>query len=117
MQRIFLYIGLILAIGLSACESDLDVPLPPHTPKLVVNAYLTPTEPAQVYVSRSIATLEKVEVEDLILKDATVEIWENDTKIQTLAFRDSAFVDSLVWNYPNIYAGTYENSDWYPESG
>ncbi|MEO0469958.1 MAG: DUF4249 family protein, partial [Bacteroidota bacterium] len=92
------YIILLLAsIILAACERDLDIPFPEHEARLVVNSYLSEDQDITVYLTRSYSTLDKVEKEDLWVKDATIQLKEDGVLVATLTYSDTVGVDSSAW--------------------
>lgn len=83
---------------LLACDPIIDVPLPEHESRLVVNAYLIEGQEILVDVSKSVGILDEDEPSLRLVKDATVQIIENDQVLNTPAFTDSM---------PNVF-----NPDW-----
>jgi hypothetical protein len=88
------YIIFLLALALltlSGCVSDLDIPLPEHTPRLVAQSELIPGEPFYVYLTRSYPIDERPTIAELLVSDATVEIWSEGNRLETLVYRDSVY--------------------------
>ena len=92
MYKYHIIFAIVLALC-SACEKSVDVQLPPHTPQIVVNARLSAGDSLQVYISRSYGPLEDVTVEDIILPDARVEVFDNEQSLGVLAYRDTLIDD------------------------
>lgn len=82
-----------------ACEKKLNIPLPEHDAKLVINSYLNPGSPLDVYVSRSFGLLENRD-QDYRIKDAVVELFEGDESLGMLTYRDTVVLDSLIYFQP-----------------
>lgn len=113
ISGIFL-LGIILL--LTACETDLEIPLPEHESKLVINAYLEAGKPFEVYLSRSYGILENAKIDDILVKNATVEILENSQVIATLQYRDTVIQND--WNPGVTYTlAKYYSPDMMVEAG
>ncbi|MEM7371870.1 MAG: DUF4249 domain-containing protein [Bacteroidota bacterium] len=85
------YIFLLTSVlfGATACQKALDVPLPEHKKRLVVNAFLTSGKSIDVYLTRSFGPLEDVDKLDLFVRGATVEILSNGEVVSTLTMQDT----------------------------
>lgn len=75
MNRLFQYIHttfflLSATILLTACEREVEIPLPPHEAKLVSNCIAVSERPFRVIVSRSFGMDEQVQEADIYLPDA-----------------------------------------------
>ena len=120
MKRIHLYILSVAILGvLSSCQKDLNVPMPEHTPRLVVNSFLDPGKPVDVYLSRSYGPLEDIDKLDLLIKDAVVEIWKDEQKLQTFTYQDTT-VDMFDFETGGTYQqqlGKYTDPDFRVEAG
>ncbi len=104
MYKFFCLFIVLLGL-LSACEKSVELPLPPHDPKIVVNARLSAGDSIEVYVSRSYGPLEDVDSENIQLTDATVEILDNGQSLGQLAYRDTTVQD--FWGSGEIILGKY----------
>ena len=100
---------LILCIGLLgavlACEQIVEEPLPPHTPSLVLYAFLEPGQPIDAYLSRSFGALDKLTIEQLIVDDAEASL-ETGGQTLPLTFRDTLY--TLPWLGTTQLTGKYE---------
>ena len=83
-----------LLLALSSCQKELDVPLPEHKKRLVVNAFLTAGKSLDVYLTRSYGPLEDVDKLDLFVKDATVEVYEAGSLLGKLNAQDTIVYES-----------------------
>lgn len=70
------------ALALTSCEMVVDVDLPPHQSKLVVNCLLTPDSLVKVEVYKSLSPLDRKDAVEV--KDATVVLLEDGVVIETL---------------------------------
>ena len=114
------YITLIWVAALfaTACERDLNVDLPPHQAKLVVNAFLDPETPFEIYLTRSYGPTEKIEEEELLISDAVVEVIGPDGSLGIMTYRDSSLIfPDFLGNDLVIPLGKYELPQVYPEPG
>lgn len=82
---------------LASCETSLEVDLPEHETKLVVNGIQKQGEPFLIHLSRSYGFQEVVSESALLVDDATVEIWENGSLLETLVFMDTMV--NPYWNW------------------
>ncbi|MEL6252993.1 MAG: DUF4249 domain-containing protein [Bacteroidota bacterium] len=94
------YIAIIFLSSLffSACQRDLNIPLPQHEPRLTLYAFLQAGEPIDLYVMRSFGILENLEDKDVAVADAKVELYKNGSLIDELQYKDTTFTDTL-WTY------------------
>ncbi|MEZ4777118.1 MAG: DUF4249 domain-containing protein [Bacteroidia bacterium] len=113
-----IYIFLILAVASAvvSCERDLEIPLPEHQSKLVINAYLYAGMPVDIYVTRSYGIIENVEIKDILVENARVEILEGDKVLDTLAYRDTTIQDPFGVA-KTIKLGKYYSETVKPEAG
>jgi len=89
MKYPFLFLSLLLT--LSACVSDLEIPIPDHEPMLVVECYLKADEAPYLYLSRSFGIQDNPETRDLLIPDAKVEVWSEGNLLSTLTYRDTVY--------------------------
>lgn len=99
---------------LSGCLTDLEIPLPSHEPVLAVECYLEADQAPYLYLSRSFGIQENPEPRDLLVPDATVEIWSNGNLLSTLTYRDTVY-DSF--NPRKYTTGRYHDSTLIIEAG
>lgn len=96
MKYFPIYISLIsLVFVFASCSKDLEIPLPQHEAKLTLYSFLTEDEPIDLYVTRSFGILEKVTVDDIAVKDATVELYKNDQLIDVMVYKDTMVQDTI----------------------
>ena len=99
MKKYFLYILALFTI--CACSQDLEVPFPKHQPKLTLNAFLVEGGGFNLLISRSFGTNEALgagdflDEEDLIIADATVEVWKEGKPFTTLHYADTLVIDTF----------------------
>lgn len=90
------FIALIsVCIFLCSCTTDLEIPIPEHEPKLTLYAFLTEDRPIDVYLSRSFGILEKITVEDVLVKDAKVEVFKNGQLVDEMVYIDTTIMDTV----------------------
>lgn len=95
IAHLCLCIGLLFQI---ACDPISVVKLPDHESRLTVNSYLVEGEEVLVDISKSVGILGETEPSLRLVKDARVELLENNRFVSSFSFIDSV---------PNIY-----NPDW-----
>ena len=94
MKTFCLLVTVVLTLS-SCLETVIDLELPPHEPKLVVNSSNFVGQHFKVYVSHSLDPLSTSNFE--FYSDATVTLFENGLVIDTLEFIDtSSFYQSNV---------------------
>jgi len=103
MKKSYLYLLPFLAILFSSCEKYLEVELPAHTPKFIVNAILEPGSPVLVFVTQSRGILQDSNFDPV--RDATVEIIEDGETSYFLEFRG---VEQRFWNVNGYVADEME---------
>ncbi|MBS9523289.1 DUF4249 domain-containing protein [Litoribacter alkaliphilus] len=77
--------ALFLLIGLASCERYLEVDLPAHTPRFVINTDLEAGRPATVFVSQTRGVLEESNFSPV--RDAKVEMIEDGEQAYPLSFQ------------------------------
>ncbi|MDP5170887.1 MAG: DUF4249 domain-containing protein [Bacteroidia bacterium] len=102
-MRRFIYL-LLIATLTQACETNVNVPLPPHTSRLVLNSFLSAGDSVRLFLTRSYGPLERVTIQDLLIEDATVRFWIDDVEMTTVDFRDS-IVDPFFGERSAYYVG------------
>ncbi|MFK7921733.1 MAG: DUF4249 domain-containing protein [Bacteroidia bacterium] len=113
MKQIPIYLLLATIVSLFACQTTLDIPLPPHEPKLVLNAFLEPGEPLDLYLTRSYGPLEVPTIEELLISDADVSVSIDGQDVGEMVYRDTAFFPGAT---DDNVSGKYFNSIR-PQSG
>lgn len=92
------YISLLLAaLILMACERDTNVPLPEHKSRLVVYAMLTAGTNPEVYVTKSVSLNTQLNDKNVLVADATVELFENDSSVGNLIYEETTRKDTTFW--------------------
>lgn len=90
MKRIFAFVNVLLyvVIGLSSCQSEIEVKLPNYEPKLVVEGYIENGQVARVMLSRSLPYFETIDlnyiVQNVLVMDAVVTITSSDGETERL---------------------------------
>lgn len=77
-----IYIIIVSAIALTACEKTLDFPFEYKQPKLVLNGLLSTNQEIEFFVSRSMHILDSKEI--VVINDADVIIFEDDKPLQVV---------------------------------
>ncbi len=80
-MRSLLYI-LIIALGISACETVVEVDIPIENPKIVVNAFIQPSSAVSVYLSKSKSVLSNARLSGV--SGATITLLENGQSVAVL---------------------------------
>jgi hypothetical protein len=116
MQKYLIY--LLPAFLMAACTVDLDVPLPEHTERIVVNSFLRPDQAPEVYLTRSYGPVEEVENLDLNLYEADAELFANGQSIGKLAYIDTTIQTwDFMGNPVDKILGKYYLPNYQPEPG
>ena len=90
MKATHLIFHILFGLILTACDAVVDEPLPEHEPKLVLNGYLQPDRPIEVYLSRSYGLLERIDsVGEILITDANVELLSEGQLLSTMTYRDT----------------------------
>ncbi|MEO0899235.1 MAG: DUF4249 domain-containing protein [Bacteroidota bacterium] len=100
MKKYRTYFLAVMGCILAACQTDLDIPFPEHTPRLVLNSYLVEDGSFYLYVTRSFSALEDLnDANDsvLLIQDAEVSIWSNDEKLGEFEFVNTPFLDTIEY--------------------
>jgi hypothetical protein len=79
LQRLSLY--LIFLIIIQACTKVIDIDLPEHDEKIIVNSFFTDGRPVKVHLTKSISVLED---SIPLCENAFIQLLENNTLIDTL---------------------------------
>lgn len=91
MKKLSLFFG--LAILMTSCDkmqTVIDIDLPPHDSKLVINSSNQLGKPFKVYISHSLDPLSNDHFE--FYSDASVILFSNNVAIDTLVYIDSSYV-------------------------
>ncbi|MEZ4828334.1 MAG: DUF4249 domain-containing protein [Bacteroidia bacterium] len=116
MKSLKLFFFVAFGFVLFSCERDLNVPLPEHQSRLVINGYLYAGKPVDIYVTRSYGIIEKPEIKDILVGNALVEILEGGKILDTLVYRDTV-VQNPFLNGSDQVLGKYYSETVIPESG
>ncbi len=87
--KILNYCWVVTFLSLAACEMVVDIDLPPHESKLVVNSLITPGSLVTVRVYKSLGPLDRQEAVEVT--NAKVILLENGAEVETLEFVGGAF--------------------------
>lgn len=92
-MRRFAFIGFFVSIWLMGCPriSPVELPIPAHESKLVMNAFLNNEEIIQVFLSRSQSVLQELDTAGNYVAGANLSLWEDDVFIENLQPRDSNY--------------------------
>lgn len=80
-----------------ACERDTNVPLPKHESKLVMYSMLRANSSPEVYVTRSFSLNTQLTDQNILLNDATVELFENGSSLGNLIYEEVSRKDTTFW--------------------
>ncbi len=96
----------------SSCQKEVFLPLPEHQPRLVIHGYLEPDSVVTVLVGRSYGANEAVKYEDLVVKDATVSLYQDGVLLETLPYLpiEVPFYRNWVNDTTIFKLGRYESS-------
>ncbi len=115
MSKKFLY---LLPLLFAACTVDLDVPLPEHTPRLVLNSFLSPNESPSIYLTRSYGPIEETEKLDLNVYNAEAELFANGQSVGKLAYIDTTILTfDFTGNLVEKKLGKYHLPGYQPAAG
>ncbi|MEM6802936.1 MAG: DUF4249 family protein [Bacteroidota bacterium] len=98
----FIALIFISALIVSACQRDLDIPLPEHEPRLTLYTFLEEGKPIDLYVLKSFGILDKVEAKDLVVEDAKVELYKNGDLLDVLQYKDTSYKDTINTFYDPV---------------
>lgn len=84
-----IFCSVILLISCDKMQTVIDIDLPPHESKLVVNSSNNLASPFKVYVSHSIDPLSNDDFQ--FYSDASVILYQNSSAVDTLTFVDSSY--------------------------
>ena len=101
MKNIF---PLILIFFLCSCETVINVDLPEHESKLVMNSFINPDSLVSVHISNSLSILDNGKLNNA--ENAVVELYENDNLVETLQHSSDGNYTS-AGKYPAI-GNTYK---------
>lgn len=86
-----LYIILLCLWALTACETAIEVELPPYEPKLVIEGTIENDKPAVVFLSKSIPYFSEIDLDYLLnnvaVLDAEVTVTASDGESEQLTFQ------------------------------
>lgn len=83
-SKITILYTVIALLLLVSCTKDIEIVLPEHTPRLVVNSAFTPDSLWAVSVTHDRQTLDTAAIKNI--ENATVELFENGTLLETLTY-------------------------------
>ncbi|MFK7920867.1 MAG: DUF4249 domain-containing protein [Bacteroidia bacterium] len=109
---------LIALLGLAACQVDLTVPLPEHTKRLVINAFLDQNNSPEIYLSRSYGPLEDSEKTLFELHDGQLELFANGSSVGMLTYQDTTVeIYNNTGQLIDRRIGKYVLQNYQPEPG
>ncbi len=85
----FRYVFLLYFLVFTGCETVVDIDLPAHEPRLVVNGLFAPDSLWDIRLSASVAYSDTSFGEGPWVSDAVVEIWQGDTQIELLESQEN----------------------------
>lgn len=77
-----------IALFFISCTKRIEIELPEHQPKAVINCFFKPDEPFSVYTHKSTAITEPVSKP---VKNAHISLYKDAVFIETLQFKDSLY--------------------------
>jgi len=92
MRNCYIYLLPLLLVLSASCERYIEVELPAHVPRFIINAQLEPGMPIMVFVTQSRGILQESNFSPV--RDATVEIIEDGEISYFLEFRG---VEQAYW--------------------
>ena len=87
MKIIKIIIPFIALIFIS-CEKRIEIEMPEHQPKAVINCFFKPDEPFSIYAHKSTAITDPL---SLPVEDAIIKLYKDAVFIETLQFNDSLY--------------------------
>lgn len=85
MRNFFL---IIIILFLVACERETEIDIPKSESKIAVSCFLIPQKNIDIYICQSIHIYDTKEIP---ITNATVELFEENTKIQTIPHHENGF--------------------------
>jgi hypothetical protein len=82
MTRIPLAVVLALTALIGACETSVDIDFPTHEPLLMINSFFWPDTRFELYLGEAV-DIETGEGGIDCVSDGTVELWQNDQRLET----------------------------------
>ena len=90
---------------LFSCSKVVEYKLPYSGDKIVLNGLLNPDSVIQIRVSKSIPVGQEVAIEQIVISDAIVELWEDSVKIENLYYIQQGIYRSSSQFKPQINKG------------
>ena len=93
LNSFFVVVIALMFVFFSACEKDITIDLPEAEPKLVVEGYIVPGQPAYIFISRTTSYFAPTDSASLIasaVKGATVTI------------NNGVVIDTLIEPFPDV---------------
>ncbi len=106
-------VGMLTLLSVSACNQPVEIELPPHESRMVVNAVLVHNQPIALYISKSIGVLDNTLPADRVVTDANVLLFEG-TMPYPARYLDTTLTDT----FGNEFSlPTYYYSQLLPQAG
>lgn len=86
-------LGMLLLLSVGACNQAVEIELPPHESRMVVNAILVHNQPIALYISKSIGVLDNTSPDDRVLTDANALLFEGTTPYPA-RYMDTTIMDT-----------------------
>ena len=99
MKKYILFSIVALSVLLSSCETDLNIPLPKHEEKMVLNSFLQPAERVSVNLSHSYAINTTQSIEKVLVSGASMKLFEDGIEVATFVEQDTTVEGWLVGAY------------------
>lgn len=91
--------GMLALLSVSACNQPVEIELPPHQSRMVVNAVLVHNQPVALYISKSIGVLDNTLPDDRVVTDANALLFEGTTPYPA-RYLDTTITDTLGNEFP-----------------
>ncbi|MCX6318153.1 MAG: DUF4249 domain-containing protein [Bacteroidetes bacterium] len=85
-RQLFIVPVLVILFSFFSCEQDVNLTLPPHTPRLVIHGYAEAGKLFSIAVGKTFAANVLLPINDTYLKDAIVTLYENNTLREVLVY-------------------------------
>ena len=97
MKIIILFITLLSVVS---CEKRIEIEIPEHQTKTVINCFFKPNEPLNVFAYKTVAITEPLSV---LVENANINLYKDAVFVETLQFRDSLYQSEHLIEEEAIY--------------